>query len=381
VWDAAAGGRTDWVLAERAPVFAAAATGTGFVIASKGLTAAVTLSTKSVPADRHRTKTVAGRQPTSLVFDPDGKHAAANVGGNVVVWELPEGRVVHEFRCPTITRPVFSSCGRYLCAGRKVIDTKTWIVIAEVPLPISHNSEYDSSVQPNGPLVAIGCSGTKGGAVLIYDFVAKKLVHTIPTTDWPVGVAFSPDGQRLAVGLGIAGPNRKSPLLRVIDTTTGKDVVQVDDIRYGVWSVAWSPDGRWVATGGGPDLPANSGSGQVQVWDAATGRLVYDLKGHTNTVWHIAFSSDGRRLSSAAGTRPTGGSDRKGEFIIWDMKTGQSLLTRQSTGAAATAVAFSANGHWYGTAETGVIRFWDVRPHRVNAVLPTVRENKSGVER
>jgi hypothetical protein len=61
----------------------------------------------------------------------------------------------------------------------------------------------------------------------------------------------------------------------------------------------FSPDGRWLAAAGGPPgMP--SGRGKVQVWEMATGRLSCTLSGHKGDVTAIAFSADGRILATGA---------------------------------------------------------------------------------
>src|SRR4051794_20845553 len=57
-----------------------------------------------------------------------------------------------------------------------------------------------------------------------------------------------------------------------------------------VLSVAFAPDGRWVAGGGLAKA--------IKVWDARTGKLAQTLTGHTRTVRGVAFLPGGRTLVS-----------------------------------------------------------------------------------
>jgi WD40 repeat protein len=60
-----------------------------------------------------------------------------------------------------------------------------------------------------------------------------------------------------------------------------------------VWGVAYSRDGRWVASGGEDNT--------VRLWDAeAGGEPVRTFRGHGGVVSRVAFSPDGKRLASAS---------------------------------------------------------------------------------
>jgi len=84
--------------------------------------------------------------------------------------------------------------------------------------------------------------------------------------------------------------------VRVWDTSTGKELVRAEGQRsgtvyQGIAAVAFSPDGRWVAS--------TRGHRKVKVWDATTGQEALALDGDTTKVTSVAFSPDGRRLAVA----------------------------------------------------------------------------------
>jgi len=106
-----------------------------------------------------------------------------------------------------------------------------------------------------------------------------------------------------------------------------------------VVSVAFSPDGSWLASGSWDDT--------VKVWDAATGQETLTLKGHTDSVESVAFSSDGTRIASVS----------RGTVKVWDAATGQETLTLKG---AYGGVAFSPDGSRIASAGLGkTVKVWD----------------------
>jgi hypothetical protein len=113
-------------------------------------------------------------------------------------------------------------------------------------------------------------------------------------------------------------------------------------------SVAFSPDGTWLASAGH--------DGTVKVWHVATGREALDLQGHTGPVRRVTFSRDGARLASASDD---------GTVRVWEAATGQELLTLQGHITNVYGVAFSPDGTRLASAGfDGVVKFWDLAAGR-----------------
>src|SRR5262249_50005160 len=118
-------------------------------------------------------------------------------------------------------------------------------------------------------------------------------------------VALSPDGALVAVASGTHGVlDRKPGAAWVYDAATGKRLHTLVAHPNGLRAVAFSADGRALATGGH--------DGEVCVWEAATGQLRRRFAGHAGDVLALAFSLDGRLLVSGCELRdPT--------LLVWDL--------------------------------------------------------------
>jgi Flp pilus assembly protein TadD len=156
--------------------------------------------------------------------------------------------------------------------------------------------------------------------VRVWDAASGQEVRALRGhTGFVYGVAFSPDGRRLAS----AGSYDQT--VRVWDTASGQQVRVLKGHTSVVNSVAYSPDGRRLASA--------SSDRTVRVWDAASGQQVRVLKGHTDAVYGVAFSPDGRHLVSPSGD---------GTVRVWDATTGQELYALPGL---VHSIAFSSDGH------------------------------------
>ncbi|HEY9432582.1 MAG TPA: WD40 repeat domain-containing protein [Blastocatellia bacterium] len=102
--------------------------------------------------------------------------------------------------------------------------------------------------------------------------------------------------------------------------------------RGNVFSVAFSPDGRLLATA--------SEDRTIKIWEVATGRLLATLEGHTKQVFCVVFSPDGKLIASS-------GDDRTAR--VWDVSAGRLLQTLTGHNHQIHSVAFSPDGRTLAT--------------------------------
>jgi WD40 repeat protein len=298
-----------------------------------------------------------------LAFHPDGRHLASGSAG-VSLWDVPAGKVVRSYKEFLVnfntTAVAFSPDGRRLATGSTVV--KVWDTASGKKLFGKDPSLFGKEAKGNEDVGLV----------------------------W--GLAFSPDGKHVAsCGNGV----------KIWDATTGKKTrsLSIGREHEMTISVAYSPNGKYLASGGMGRV--------VTLWDAASGEAVRTFPKFPDPVLKVSFSRDGRRLlavsdssarvwelasgqeafhfrltsTSTPTSRSTTGigkasfsPDRQrlatapgdGTVKVWDMTTGQQILSLLGPGTQVICLAFSPDGRWLAAAGLdgmkGILRIWYARP-------------------
>ena len=152
-----------------------------------------------------------------------------------------------------------------------------------------------------------------------------------------VSIAFSPDGRLVATG----DSNGEIHIWRV---TNGQHLLTyVGHINW-IQTIAFSPDGNFLASG--------SSDRTIRLWDLTNHQCLCIFQGHTERVWSVSFSFDGRMLASGSNDHTV---------RLWDVVNHQLLHVFRGHTGHILSVAFSPNGQTLASgSDDRTTRLWDL---------------------
>ena len=319
----------------------------------------------------------------SVAFSPNGQLIASGADdGNAILWQVAREDRLRSV-LPSNTRGsgqavrgvAFTPDGRILVApAAEPGEVNLWNVSHRTlitTLPISSDELTGIAVSHDGREIA----ASTGTEVSLWSLTQRSYISSLD--DIGDVFAFSPDDQRLAVGLSVmdlwnvaggAGYSTVpcplyysdsslafSPDGGIIAACTNSNIILWDARRLTkvatlsgganaeVSALQFSPDGRTLAVG---DF-----DGTISLWDVAQRRQLALLSGHTGSVSDLEFSPDGRMLAS--------GSDN--EVILWDVNSPTQIGTFPNKVVRTSQIAFSPDNRVLAVDDDdGNVYLWDV---------------------
>ena len=236
----------------------------------------------------------------SVAISPDGKMLAVDDWYEVLLWDLQLKRDHARLECRVAADPIphnaiggnlaFSPDGKYLAVGTGYryanvprSDVKVWDLsnLEEIGEPIFKNDCTVSAVAftPLGSPPRLIAADTSG-VIRIWDTSTWTLERTMDRGSRLYSIAISPDGRILATGGNeriVLWDFQAGTILRVLNQKSAA-------------ALAFSPDGRALVSG---NFDKN-----VVVWDVASGRQLRTFDPHTDSVFGVSFSPDGNTLAT-----------------------------------------------------------------------------------
>ena len=195
---------------------------------------------------------------------------------------------------------------------------------------------------PDGRTLA---SGGSEGRVVLWDVASGS-----PRLDWSIpgriisGLSFSPGGDTLAVAAKTpAGSQRARATVQLWDASSGRPCSDAWGLGRLIHNLAVAPDGS---------VALACGDTMARLWNPKRLEASHKLPGSHKETWTVAFSPDGRILA-------TGGDDTK--VKLWDVGVGKLRATLSGHLALVSCLAFHPGGKFIASASYDYkIRLWDV---------------------
>jgi WD40 repeat protein len=281
--------------------------------------------------------------------------------------------VVGEGHGGRVNRAVFSHDGNYVLTGSSDKSARLWGTDSGTELHVfggHEDSVTTVTFSPDDRFIATGAADEKEGTVRLWELKSGKQVGRFRTTPVIINaLSFSPNG-RTILALSYqpqredAGAVKKpTSTLRIWDVRTGK-ILHDTRIPTFVRSAVWSPDGKYVLTGG-------RGLGSTAVWDVFSGKVVRELAMETESVDAAAFSADGHLAATG---------DAAGLVSIWDLATGEKRADLHHR-AGVLSVAFSPDGKYvYTASHDAEVTKWEVGTFTKMSVVQTANSRMRDVQ-
>jgi WD40 repeat protein len=282
----------------------------------------------------------------SVAWSPDGKHiASASADKTVHVWSAVGKKRISIYRehSKQVSAVTWSPDATRIASGSWDTTVQVWRVVGGRKLFTYRGFSREVSAvawSPDGKYLAAGSwdatvqirQANTGGKLFTYQGHSGPVYAVAwSRSQWDestAGPSPSLEGEwRIASASGDPVNADVDNTVQVWNALDGGHPFTYREHFYYVCAVAWSPDGKYLASA--------SADTRVQVWDAATGSNITTYRKHSSKVNAVAWSPDGTRIASASADRTV---------QIWDAATGETIFIYRDHSKEVNSVAWSPNG-------------------------------------
>jgi len=291
---------------------------------------------------------------------------SAGDDNQITLWDIHTGKVISSQPAPG-NALAFSPGGSLLLTSTSdramMVDCRTGDIVDQTAIGGITVSSYAFS--PNDEVVAIG---GQSGDLIVWNRQAGEVTH-IPTQQVQVKCCtWSPDARYLVWCAGA------EPLIiwdRHDSVQHGKlgDARTVVNGNVHTWTTfsghkgganacAWSPDGRFIASGSGHGFGLHDDDFSLRIWDATSLNELAILKGHQDRITSLSWSPDSHWLASTSGSVMSPGKDNS--IRLWDIASlTQRAVLVGHTNEVVSCAWQSDSRHLVSASKDGTLMVWD----------------------
>lgn len=309
----------------------------------------------------------------SVSFSADGKYLiTASRDKTIKIWDLKAGKEVNTLKGikTNVKIALFTLDGKQAVTTTGGWDKKKKAWEGEIKIwdiekgkeaktLKGHSAEIETAaLSPKGDLLVTGSEDT---TAIIWSLKDGKALQTLKGSKTKINsVAFNSDGTKVVTGSSLPipkdpvkpkDPKGKEPketkpteeiMVKVWNVADGKELQSFKGPERDVSSVAFSPDGKYLAAG--------SWDGKVYLWDL-TGKLIKKLEAQEG-VLSIDFSHNGKYIAASGWEDTT---------KVWDVESAKELFYRNGHSKSVTGVLFSPDNQQLITIGVDqTVKIWEV---------------------
>ena len=273
---------------------------------------------------------------TSAAWSSDGLSIATGSFEKLVLWDGATFKQTKEIKSKIgrVRALLFSKDGSQLFAGgfRKigVFDVKTGALVKELAAHKAYISGL--SLSPDGKTLA---SSSEDSSVRLWNLeTGESKIFMEEDEDIVTDVAFSHDGKLIATASGDDTRPTQPGLIKLWNAQTSEFIREFEPHKRVATGVTFSPDDTKLASTSQDEI--------VYIHEVQTGKLIQFYEEHGRPTNAVRFMPSGNELISVAGGRAVG----KNEIHVWSISTGQTIATAEDHKGPVLAFAISADGKY-----------------------------------